>query len=379
DYTFSNSALAMSKAFKEIRREGIGKLLLYACKQDALGIAMHYSMASVHGTQILSRQDVFTQNRQGWLDILEDMGYQYRFVSSRQIEADELNRYRVLILPYSIALGEREASKIRSFAQRGGLVIGDVQTGLMDEHCKLSAHGVLDDFFGIERLSADWEHFYLNNGFERNPNFPYAPQNLRYSAGQEEEHFGTTLAEAGTRVKGGVCAFVDGFMQSVPAVTVKEHGTGKGIYLNFALKDYPRHRAAAPGAALRSLLHDLLGLNGLQKPAMLQTRDGEPMEQGVESYYYAYGRDAHIVAVQWALNESAETNYDGLTKAAAGGQEEAAQDYDLVLPKEHHVYDVREKSYKGFTRRIQGRVAPGDHCIYALLPYRAERMTLTAQ
>ena len=85
------------------------------------------------------------------------------------------------------------------------------------------------------------------------------------------------------------------------------------------------------------------------------------------------------MAVQWALNESAETNYDGLTKAVAGEAEAEARAFDLLLSKEHHVYDVRERAYLGFLRRVPGRAVPGDHSIFALLPYRAERMTLTAQ
>jgi hypothetical protein len=41
----------------------------------------------------------------------------------------------VLILPYSIAISEREARQIERFIARGGLVYGDEQTGRMDERC----------------------------------------------------------------------------------------------------------------------------------------------------------------------------------------------------------------------------------------------------
>jgi len=46
-----------------------------------------------------------------------------------------LDRYRVLILPYSIAITDKEAQEIERFMARGGTVFGDDQTGRMDGRC----------------------------------------------------------------------------------------------------------------------------------------------------------------------------------------------------------------------------------------------------
>jgi hypothetical protein len=46
-----------------------------------------------------------------------------------------LDRYRVLILPYSIAITGKEAQEIERFMARGGTVFGDDQTGRMDGRC----------------------------------------------------------------------------------------------------------------------------------------------------------------------------------------------------------------------------------------------------
>src|SRR5208337_302477 len=40
------------------------------------------------------------------------------------------------ILPYSIALSDKEARAIERFMDRGGIVYGDDQTGRMDSHCR---------------------------------------------------------------------------------------------------------------------------------------------------------------------------------------------------------------------------------------------------
>jgi hypothetical protein len=106
DFTYSRSAVDMGKAFKEIRREGIGKLLLYTASRDSLGIAIHYSMPSVHGSYIIGDEQRFKDNREGWINLLEDMGYQYNFIATQQIEEGQLveKGCKLLILPYSIAL-----------------------------------------------------------------------------------------------------------------------------------------------------------------------------------------------------------------------------------------------------------------------------------
>lgn len=378
DYTFSNSALAMGEAYREIRRSGLGKLLLYACQSDALGIAVHYSMASVHGTEILSRQNDFTENRQGWLDVLEDMGYQYNFISTRRIELGELSKYRVLILPYSIAVGTQEAEAIRVFAESGGLVIGDVQTGLMDEHCKLSEKGMLDDLLGIERLTPDIEPFYVNSGFENADDFPYAFGSLKLGLGEEHD-LGTVLSECGTRPLSGKAAFVDGFMRKIPGVVVRDACLGHGVYLNFLLKDYSGQRTRDQGASMRRLLHDVLALSGIKRPVSLKKADGSPMETDVETFYYGYGSGGRVVAIQRSLGDVTETKYDGTVKVDEDKIQVAPEPFTAQLDAVYHVYSVREEKYLGHADHIADEMTAGDCRVYALLPYRATDMELRAE
>jgi hypothetical protein len=48
-------------------------------------------------------------------------------------------------------MSSREVEALRRFVQRGGWLIADSQTALMDGHCKRLPKGQLDDLFGIER------------------------------------------------------------------------------------------------------------------------------------------------------------------------------------------------------------------------------------
>jgi hypothetical protein len=376
DFTFSRSARDMSRAFIEIKREGIGKLLLHGAKRDSLGIGIHYSMASIHGTRIKEDNTRFESNRQGWIDVLEDLGCQYNFVATQQIEEGGLLRdgYRLLVLPYSIALSDREAEEIKRFADNGGTVVGDLQTGIMDERCLPSGTGKLDDLFGIERLSTKASPFYINGGFTTNADFPFFQFNLAHIPGREDEESGLTMAEIGTREKEGKAAYHDDFMRTVASVVVREYGKGKGVYLNLSLDRYPSLRSRGGGFALRALLKQVLELGGIGKPANLKRTDGTPVEYGYESIYYRDG-DASYICVQNRLEERA-LGHDGL--AVGGGRESAVRSETLMVEfsTKSHVYDIRGKTYLGFTDRVQTQIGQGDAGIFAVLPFRVEGLDI---
>src|SRR2546430_9384630 len=69
--------------------------------------------------------------RESYCRLLEDLGRQYTFVTSEQIERGDLVRagYRVLILPRSIALSEGEAQPMRASVEHGGRFISDSSPG----------------------------------------------------------------------------------------------------------------------------------------------------------------------------------------------------------------------------------------------------------
>ena len=117
DMTHSKSARDMGQAFRSLRSEGVGKLLM---ESERLGdrIAIHYSMPSVHGASILGYHrnfdggaDIapekavanFPANRDGWVRAVKDLGLQFDFVASEQIEGGAPKISTRLILPLSVA------------------------------------------------------------------------------------------------------------------------------------------------------------------------------------------------------------------------------------------------------------------------------------
>jgi hypothetical protein len=149
DLTLSEQGKALSEAFGKLQ-SGIGRVFMNSTVRED-GVAIHFSMASIRGAWItdgkisagLGNSNGTSKNfrelmkrRDAWAKELERQGVQFRFLATPQIEAGMLDKYRVLILPYSIAISDKEAREIERFMDRGGMVYGDDQTGRMDERCR---------------------------------------------------------------------------------------------------------------------------------------------------------------------------------------------------------------------------------------------------
>ena len=149
DLTLSEQGKALAGAFGRLQ-SGIGRVFMNSTVHED-GVAIHFSMASVRGAWITDGQiragldegnpssrnaGELMKRRDAWTKALERQGIQFRFLATPQIESGMLDKYHVLILPYSIALSDQEARAIERFMDRGGIVYGDDQTGRMDSHCR---------------------------------------------------------------------------------------------------------------------------------------------------------------------------------------------------------------------------------------------------
>ncbi|MDR3439936.1 beta-galactosidase [Telmatospirillum sp.] len=151
--------------FREIR-SGLGALLANSDLSPA-SVAIHYSSASMRANWILEERkegdkglerashpdhpvDDFTLLRQSFTDLFAELGLQYRFLSTQQIEDGALHNSapRVLVLPRSIALSGAEIGEIKRFIQTGGLVVAVGRPGQFDEHVRKRREMPLKGAFG---------------------------------------------------------------------------------------------------------------------------------------------------------------------------------------------------------------------------------------
>ena len=149
DLTMSAQGQALAQAFGRLQ-SGIARVFMNSTVHED-GVAIHFSMPSIRGAWITdgkisagvggaegktSKNFAELENRRkAWVKQFETSGVQFRFLATSQIESGMLENYRTLILPYSIAITDREAKEIERFMARGGMVYGDDQTGRMDGRC----------------------------------------------------------------------------------------------------------------------------------------------------------------------------------------------------------------------------------------------------
>jgi hypothetical protein len=260
-------------------------------------IAVHYSHPSITAHWMLERRPLgeawvdkrssherkesdFLRLRQSAIYLLEDNLQQYYFAPYAQLENgafDGMNA-KVMILPQSIAMSKSECEALRRFVARGGTLVADCRTGLMDNHGKLQGKGQLDDLFGIERLDMK---------FAPGPaGLAYVGKDVRSSVPSRLEM--VPAAEPGIRVAAGAEAlFKDS--KGTPAVIVREHGRGRAIYLNAVITDYHRWRLLPPeGESLRIFVAELLRNAGVSRQYEITQANGKPAV-GVEVHPWRNG------------------------------------------------------------------------------------------
>ena len=144
DYSPTPTAMQYGKTGDELRR---GTARLLRSLEYRHKMLVHYSYGSIHAAQIEDRYQNFLKANKKWCDAFTARSIPYRYVAYAEIEDGALDRTdaKVLILPHSSAISDKEAAAIRRFAERGGTVIGDEQTGRMDQHCALRKTPVLRD------------------------------------------------------------------------------------------------------------------------------------------------------------------------------------------------------------------------------------------
>lgn len=340
DLTMSQSGKDIIEGFRELRGEGIGKLVGLGMPDNS-GIAVHYSYPSIHGAWIvdgkIEPQVVydpssatarrFNSNRDGWVKALRDAGLQFDFIAYGDIEKGTLasKGYRTLILPMSIALSNKEADAIREFTRQGGTVIADALPGVMDEHCTFREQPVLADLFGVEPVKASRDMIIAMNG------------------------------EAGLRARGAkVLANQNG------RPILLEHALGKGhaYLLNFFLDPYPEDKKEGRGQNTLEKLQRVLQAAGIKPSLRLESQAGQRVTD-CETYQINQG----------------STRLLGLVPDK---EKPSPQKVRLTLEKQGALYDVREKRYLGYGSVFETQIEPSVPKLFALIGSRVNGLQLQA-
>jgi len=359
DLTYSASAHDMGLAFSSLKFEGVGKLLMESERRQD-GIALYYSMPSIHAASILGYHqrssdddDVvpdkarlsFAANRDGWVKTIKDLGLQFDFISSEDIAKSSIpiEKYKVVILPLAFALSNEEIRNIQDFVSRGGVVIADSSPGLMDQHCAWQSSDAVNQLFGVNTVASDKRELKLLGD---NVRLPVAEPDLKPSTG-------AALIKVG------------------PGHAAIAHSLGKGwtIYLNTVWDQYTKQRANNFGGVVyREVARAVLDKAGVRPVIEVLSPDGHPVSQA-QIVRYQFGDSQVLAIVKENVALKGTVGRDGVTTyndAKLGSV--AKQDLVIKLPQKRFVTDIRTGKQFGYTDAVRTSILIGDAMVLALSP-----------
>ncbi|HSE25813.1 MAG TPA: beta-galactosidase trimerization domain-containing protein [Pyrinomonadaceae bacterium] len=376
DLTHSASARDMGRAFSSLRSEGVGKLLMES-ERESDGIALYYSMPSVHAASIMgyhqrSSDDdeetpdksrvSFPANRDGWVRTIKDLGLQFDFLPSNDVAQAPMSneKFKVLILPMTLALSKAELKNIENFVAGGGVVIADAAPGLVNQHCTWQQTGELNALFGIAAAASDKREI-KNTPAE----LAVTAEGTRWSISAKDVT-NLSIAEPDLKAATGTPLLRT---PNGDAAIVRQVGKGWTIYLNLLLDHYPRQRANNfGGASYRSIVNAILYKVGKRPAVDVLTADGQRVSQA-QIVRYKFSNTELLAIVKENVSLSGVVGKDGVTiyNDASLGQV-ARQELTIKLPKKYYVADVRSGKQLGFTDVVHSSALIGDALILGLSP-----------
>jgi hypothetical protein len=396
DFTYSPGARYMGETFKILKFGGVGRLLMESERQGD-GIALHYSMASVHAATITGNEPErgrsaigrdFSADRDGWVRVLKDLGLQFDFVAYEQVEKGMLSKYRVFILPFSMALSPAEAASIRRFVEDGGILVADAAAGLMDSHCAWVPGGVLNDVFGMRARASAERRLTGSTVVERNEDgdltgrktTPGITGPLSVSADgaqwglRAEVLDGVEAVESEVHVEGGTAL---GRISGADMAITRRVGKGWAIYLNALLDRYPEMRSKGyGGAGYRALVGGLLEHLGIRPAVRVTTSGGGALRQALVARY-RFGDGEVLAVVKENVVAGGSSGRDGVTSyTTSGAVPSAGEEISIQLPEPMFVYDIVSGRASGKTDVVHTSIAAGGALVLGLTR-RDEKLTLT--
>ena len=306
----------------QVVRDGLGTLLVKSEMLDD-GIVMLYSMPStyiVHFDGNPSYGD-YRSWHEAWHNLVRQRGLQFRYVTDRMLRLGEFDpkRCKVLILPFAVAIGKKEAEVIRRFVRAGGTLIADVRPGVYDGHCKPLTHGVLDEVFGVERQG------------RKDARAAAVVINGPLFGKKFTTNWGAGKVDPAVKVTTGRAA---GEADGVPVCIVNRFGEGHAVLLNCTL---------GSSQAIR-LAWRLFSAAGVEPPIARRKADGGELF-GVDVTRWRNG-DIELLSLYG--------HYEGKAK--------------VELPGERYVYDLRRRKALGRVKNFSTGLRAYRANFFALLP-----------
>lgn len=176
------------------------------------------------------------QSYLGYFEALTRTHIPFDVVLDKQISAEGLARYRVLILPNSACLSDSQLDSIREFVRRGGSVIAEFETGAYDELGRPRTANPLLETLGVSSIGRMMrpssveeyvrvkEDHPITDGFEPGRLLARPTYSLESTA-----QAGASVPSVFMNEVGGAYAALKG-ESSIPALIANTAGVGRTVY-----------------------------------------------------------------------------------------------------------------------------------------------------
>lgn len=333
DLRINRAGTDMKNGFDEMLKRGIGRLVDGFEPENELKIAIHYSYPSIHGAWIVDGEIVkntgdnesntlkqYNKNRDGWVKILHDMGVGFNFIAYSSIEEGGLlsQGFKVLVLPMSYALSDKEVEQIEAFVNAGGLVIADALPGVMDNHTKFRDKRALADVFGVKTRMYN---------------------NTELIVPKHEANLKLKSARALNRDNGR------------NEVIYNDYGKGKAYLLNYFMNEYSEEKLNGENEMSLMKLRNLFDREDIASSIGITKPDGA-LKNGIEKYAF--------------------TANDGPNRLLGllPGNEGVDEKIILNFSKPLHLYDIRNKKYLGEGSDFEISIKKSVPELFSLLEHR---------
>lgn len=359
DYTFSKVALGIKKALDNYRN-GPAEVIINS-KTLTYPIAFHYSPSSIKVDFMLNMNNSRLGEVGGFNEILSDVGTSYDYIAYEQLEKTDIlkNKYKVLFLPLSSALSDKEIETIKDFVKSGGILVGDMLSATYDSHGLCRNESGLDEVFGIKHLTLDVisEDSTVNGNGETMDELSASAMKMNVKT-----------FESGIELTSGkALANIDYKGKKHPALITNRYGKGTTLYMACDLPNiygkwgtvkYSKDNVGS-SKTICSLFEKLLNLSEIQAKAKVVNPEGNNLEES--TYYLKENGPALILGI-------------ARKKTAAGlsGQNTC----QVKIPGKYHVYDLIKGQYIGYGDHFSYDFSPTTQAAFTLLPYKVEGVNL---
>jgi len=337
-----NRSGIMLKNIQEMQK-GVARALIQSERQHD-GIAILHSRRSGELSGILKTMGTVFSSEIAFQNIIEDLGMQYRYTWTDEIERGILRtgEFKVLILPYAQIVSEREILEIKNFVKQGGMVIADLRTGTHDWYGNPLENGALDEIFGVKISGSDisplsgtmvWHTDLSGTPFEK----PGSITGIHCDGSVKQEK-AISLCSIGNS----------------PCVFINRYGNGTAIFLNFSPTSYNFLLNRNEADTLRNLYRKIFILGGVERKFKVLSKKGEDVK-GVETAIFKNGDITYLTIEKHPLE---------FEKYPIPGY--------IFLNRNYEAYDLRKMKKIGWTDRIPVEFTGLGCYVYSLLPYKVK-------